>query len=193
MNVVPAHDFGQLFHADLTIVVNVKKGKGLLYQEMWRTILEWMQVPWEVLDLPPPPCQPWPSLTFIWNIKIVQAYLPIAADCSVPVCPIWNSWFAFWGKEKQLPDSTIVQLLQKIGKFYTSLYFGTLPNNKKTVKFAPDWIEIFCTQTLIGVSDKYELWAPSSSLGFLIYSSEASKPIWVSSLHPRPQRNLLLG
>ena len=34
MNVVPAHDFGQLFHADLTIVVNVKKGKGLLYQEM---------------------------------------------------------------------------------------------------------------------------------------------------------------
>ena len=158
MNVVPAHDFGQLFHADLTIVVNVKKGKGLLYQEMWRTILEWMQVPWEVLDLPPPPCQPWPSLTFIWNIKIVQAYLPIAADCSVPVCPIWNSWFAFWGKEKQLPDSTIVQLLQKIGKYYTSLYFGTLPN-KNTVKFAPDWIEIFYTQTLIGMSDKGELWA----------------------------------
>ena len=38
-----------------------------------------------------------------------------------------------------------------------------------------------------------ELGLPSLSLGFLIYSSEASKPIWVSSLHPRPQRNLLLG
>ena len=35
MNVVPGHDLGQLLHADLPIVVDVKKSKRLLIEQGW--------------------------------------------------------------------------------------------------------------------------------------------------------------
>ena len=68
MNVVPGHDLRQLLHADLPIVVDVKKSKRLLYRTSWKHLSTFLCTkPWEGSGLSPGPPQSWPWITLSEN------------------------------------------------------------------------------------------------------------------------------
>ena len=68
MNVVPGHDLRQLLHADLPIVVDVKKSKRLLNRTSWKHLSTLLCTkPWEGSGLCPGPPLTWPWITFSEN------------------------------------------------------------------------------------------------------------------------------